>query len=142
MPSTKAKSIKHLPEDDLFSSSVMGRIYNLEKRKTIFLVLEYLFFISIFFLLFLMTLLTFVAIIRESEILSLLELFTEDLDTIKRYFADTLNTIYIETPKEHLLLLILFVTLTTLSIVLFKRRLPIIRHKFHSINKYKNKYHN
>lgn len=131
---------EELAKNSFIESSIMKRVYRLEKKKTLLTISEYVILIGTFVILGFTTIVTLLTILQQREILDLFELFTQDKETINRYFFDTLNTIYIETPKEYVFLSAIFVICTIVVLILFTKRLPTLWHKLQSIRKFSSRY--
>lgn len=139
MPSNKRRNTKQQALiDHSIESAVMGQIYGIEKKRSTFLIVEYLLIIIIFLVLGVSAAITAINYLSQSETLTLFELFTQDPGTIRRYFWDTLRVIYIEIPKETILVALTCIILAFVTVILFRRKLPIIKSKFQSIKRYGN----
>lgn len=132
-------SPKH--KSSTLESTIMNKIYRHERRRTVLTILEYVLLIGTLLILAATTTITLYSMLAQREIFALFELFTQDPETINRYLFDTLQTIYIETPKEYVLSTLILVMCTIIILILFGKRLPTLWHKLQSIRKFSNRYH-
>lgn len=115
---------------------IIKKIYKEETQKTVFEVFVRSFLISISILVGIILIRLIFAQYVEQKTLDVLEIFNEDLEIIRNYMGDVITTLYHETPKDLLVLLIAFFTIFVLATLTFIRKFGKIRNKLRSISKF------
>ncbi len=99
-------------------NKILKRIYNFEKRRTIWDIIKYFFLVLIGSSVVVYLVYKILSIYYEQQTLDLLVLFREDFETIRENISDVISTFYHEAPLELFGLLILF-TLFLVFVLLF-----------------------
>lgn len=75
----------------------------------------------------------------QSRTLDLLSLFREDFEIIKDYWQDTLITVWEELPRNIIFICDASIVFLIALFIFLKNKLPFMRHRVSSINRYKKK---
>ncbi len=115
---------------------IINKVYKLEAKRTFLEVFFKILGVIILLLVIFITSKIIFEIFVEEKTFSLLEIFQENIEVIKKYFFDTVFVFYQETPKLLVLLLIVsFIVLLILLLTIIKN-FDKIRNKLKSIYKH------
>ncbi len=114
---------------DNLQKKILKKVYKYETLKTLGYLLTRALAVILLFLGMIFLLQAIIQYYLASQTLDLLQLFTEDFDTIRQYFWDTLYIIYIESPKFRLTILGIIIFLFLILILTIVKNFVKIKRK-------------
>lgn len=118
---------------------ILKKIYKLETKKTFLEVATKTFIIIAFLFVSAISLRLLIAGYMEQRTFDVLEIFSEDMEVIKQYMGETLETFYIETPRETFLFFALSSIALVLAVLTLAKNFEKIRNRIEAIVKFWNK---
>ncbi len=115
---------------------IVQKVYKLEARRTILEIIIRILLIVLFGFLGGVFLFQLVNQYRIQQTFDLLEIFNEDIEIIKEFFADVIDTFYQETPKETFVLVLIFIILLFIALLTFTRNYGKIKNRMRALMKF------
>lgn len=118
-------------------NKIINKIYNIEKKSTLFVILRYFFFLVLFLSLVIFFSTSSISILKEQQTLDLLELFNENIEVIQTYFSEVVFTFFEELPKLFVFSSVLFTMFLAITLFFLTRNYKKLKNKISSIRKYR-----
>lgn len=115
---------------------ILSKVYQFETRRTIFEVIIRIAALIVLLLAGIFVFQVLYTALIEQKTLDVLQIFAEDIETIRDYFGEVLSTLYEETPKDVLLLLVAIMILLILAILTLIVNFEKIKRRTKSILKF------
>lgn len=115
---------------------ILKKVYRFEAKRT----LTEIFLKSIAFLFLGLAIFifgsVFYEILKEQKTFDFLEVFSEDLEVVKRYFLDNISLVFFELPKVLLIILLIFTSLFIFLILTMVKNFKKIKNRVKSLLKH------
>lgn len=116
--------------------TILKKIYGFEAKRTI---VEVIFRIGSLILVITTGIVVASALIKqlvEQQTLDLLQLFQEDVEIIKQYLGDVLDTFYQELPKNEVILTVILLVVFIFFLLLFIKNFEKMSNRIKALKKY------